>query len=148
MRVNLGSARNSNYIKKEKCEMAFECMFCLLNCSGESTTHLVEEVQLIRALQATAATNLLVKTSTNPESGPEREKSATAPLSRFLQGSRHMVCSPESRGGVLRLSYSPLGGGVNFSNFQKKGSPCLDSAVQIYCLQTTRRRRAIVNAVV
>lgn len=60
--------------------MAFECMFCLLNCSGESTTHLVEEVQLIQPLQVTTATNLLVKMSTKPESGPEHEKSAAAPL--------------------------------------------------------------------
>lgn len=44
-------------------------MFCLLNCSSESSTHLVEEVQLIQPLQVKTATNMLVKTSTIPSLG-------------------------------------------------------------------------------
>ena len=40
------------YIKKKKCEMSFDFVFSLLNCSYESATHLVQEVQLIQPLQA------------------------------------------------------------------------------------------------
>lgn len=47
-----------------------ECMFCLLNCSDESITHLVEEVKLIQPLQT--ATSLLLKMSRKPESEVEK----------------------------------------------------------------------------
>lgn len=55
--------------------MSFDFVFSLLNCSYESATHLVQEVQLIQPLQAKkkTATSLLVKMSKKKKRGREDE---------------------------------------------------------------------------
>lgn len=83
----------------------------------------------------------------------KNEKPSAASLSRLLQGSRHKVVSPESRGIVLHLSYSPWR--AEQAHFPPK-STCVASTVQMICLLHTqmtwkkeqRKSKAIVNAVV